>query len=57
MKKQELEKYKIDQIVKLTIFGVGVFAAVLLALLKSPYAGEASALVSGLLGGSVLSRK
>ncbi len=57
MKKGELEKYKIDQRVKLTIFGVGICAAVLLALFKSPYAGEAFALVSGLLGGNALASK
>lgn len=57
MNKSELEKYKIDQGVRLTIFGVGLLAAVLLALFKSSYAGEAFALVSGLVGGSALSGK
>lgn len=57
MSKSELEKYRIDQRVKLTFFGVGIAAAVLLALFRSPYAGEAFALISGLLGGNALAGK
>lgn len=57
MKKGDLEKYKADQKVRLTIFIGGLTAAVILALCKSSYAGEAFALVSGLLGGSALAAK
>lgn len=57
MKKGDLEKYKIDQKVKLSIFGFGLLAAVILALFQSPYTGEVFALVSGLLGGSALATK
>lgn len=54
MKKGDFEKYRLDQHTKLAIFTIGMFVALVLALTKSPYTGEAFALLAGLLGGTAL---
>ncbi len=57
MRKGELEKYKIDQRVKLVVFSSSLLVAFLLALAQSAYTGEAFALLAGLLGGSALQNR
>jgi hypothetical protein len=52
MTKVEFEKYKIDQRVKLLFFVSALLVAFVLAILNSHYAGEAFALLGGLLGGN-----
>jgi hypothetical protein len=54
MRRLDLEKYKMDQQTTLAVFICGLTAAVILALSKSPYTGEAFALLGGVLGGRAL---
>jgi|GEM_PF-6957540 len=55
MKKFELQSRKIELSYKLAFYSVGLFVALVLALFNSQYAGEAFALVGGLMGGDALS--
>lgn len=57
MKKNELEKYKMDHQLKLAFFGGGLTVAFVLALVNSDYTTAAFAFVGGLMGGSTIERK
>jgi len=57
VQKIDFDKYKLDAKVRITVFALGLLAAVTLAILHSNYTGEAFALVSGLIGGSALPGK
>lgn len=57
MSKVELEKYKIDQRLKMIFFSGGLLVAFILALLNSDYTTAAFTFVGGLLGGSALEKR
>jgi hypothetical protein len=57
VKKSELEKYKVDQKVKVLFFVSGLLVAFVLALVRSPYTGEAFAMLAGLMGGNAIHTK
>ncbi len=52
MNKIELDKYRLDQRTKTTLFVSGLIVALILALSNSQYTGEAFALLAGLITGS-----
>ncbi|HEY5442049.1 MAG TPA: hypothetical protein VIJ68_00750 [Candidatus Saccharimonadales bacterium] len=56
MKKNELEKHKLDQKVRVIFFVCGLSVAFVLALVNSTYTTAAFTFVGGLLGGSVLEK-
>ncbi len=59
MKKTEadLEKYRIDNRLKMAFFVGGLMAATALALANSQYTPEAFTFIGGLLGGSALEKR
>lgn len=57
MKKHEFDKYRLDQQNKLIIFSLGLVVALVLALFNSAYAGEAFALLAGLITGNAFQPK
>ena len=57
MNKRDMEKHQFDEKIKLMVFLAGLFVALVLALFNSPYAGEAFALLAGLVGGNALQGK
>lgn len=55
MTQRDLQKYRIDMRYRLAFYSIGLGAASVLALAGSQYAGEAFALVGGLMGGDAIS--
>lgn len=56
MKKGELEKYKMENHLRMLFFAGGLFVAFVLALVNSEYTTAAFAFVGGLLGGSAIEK-
>lgn len=57
MSKSELEKYKMDSMLKIIFFSGGLLVAFVLALTNSDYTTAAFTFVGGLLGGTALENK
>lgn len=57
MTKYQLEHYRIEQVVKVIVFSLGLTVAFILALVDSQYTTIAFTFIGGLLGGSALEKK
>ncbi len=57
MTKNELQRHRTNLRYRLAFYSIGLVAAVILAVLGSQYAGEAFALIGGLIGGGILEEK